>query len=204
MVFSVIAFSLFGMMCVWFIISGVKKMHEIKQSQALSDLYTDENEYNEALKKSADFELNYFERVRKGEHIQQFLAVGSQVSCSMIRGILAAENIPTYIENEHVNSMYSLNNLPASSAFSIKVFILLADYDRAYQIVIDFIQKCQASDAAKESASENQSSNEENTEKSDKVSSSVENPATGYFFIPLPDGSKETTMGITILPKREV
>lgn len=31
--FSIIIYTLFGLMCLWFVISGVRKMNEIKQNQ---------------------------------------------------------------------------------------------------------------------------------------------------------------------------
>ncbi|MCR4953053.1 MAG: DUF2007 domain-containing protein [Treponema sp.] len=197
MLFPIIAYSAFGLLCVWFIISGVKKINEVKHSQSLEDLYTDEKEHDEAIKNAAEFEKGYFERVRNGEQTQQFLAVGSQIASSMIRSLLFAENIPTYTENEHVNSMYSLNNLAASSAFSIKVYILVADYDRAHEIVCDFINKHEAKQEVE--SDEKSASSEATAQKiAKKVAAGV---VTGCFFIPMPDGSEEKMLGITILPK---
>lgn len=191
--FSVFAYTAFGILCIYFIVSGVRKLNEMKHSQSLSELYTDEKEHDEAIQKSAEFEQGYFERVRNGEQTQQFLAVGGMPACSMIRSLLFAENIPTYTENEHVNSFYSLNGLTGSSAFSIKVFILVADYDRAYEIVSDFISKC------KRAESEGEASEEETTVQ--KAVTTAGAIITGCFFIPMPDGSQEKPMGITILPK---
>ena len=142
-ILSVIIYTLFGAMCLWFIISGVRKIKEIRSSQALSEFYTDEEEHNKAIADAEAYEKGYFERIRQGEQSQQFLAVGSFGVCSFLRSLLAAENIPTYTENEHVNSMYSLNALGGSSSFSIKVFILISDYDEAHKIVYDFIKSQQ-------------------------------------------------------------
>ena len=144
---------------------------------------TNEEEHNEAIKQSEEFEKGYFERVRNGEQTQQFLSVGGQMACSMIRSLLFAENIPTYTETEHANSFYSLNNLSSDSAFSIKVFILVADYDRAYEIVSDFVSKCERA----------------NTEET--IAKAAGAIVTGCFFIPMPDGSQNKPMGITVLPK---
>ncbi len=141
LIFSIIIYTAFGLMCLWFIISGVQKIKQIKNSQALSDLYVDEKAHEEAIKESAKFELNYFERVRNGEQTQQFLAISGQSVCAMIRSLLYAEGIPSYTENEHINAMYSLNSLPTSSAFAIKLFVLISDYDRACEIVNDFLSK---------------------------------------------------------------
>ena len=192
MLFSVFAYLAFGILCIYFIVSGVKKLNAMKHSQSLSDLYTDEKEHDEAIEKSAEFEMNYFERIRNGEQTQQFLSVGGQLACSMIRSLLFAEGIPTYTENEHANSFYSLNNL-STSAFSIKVFILVADYDRAYEIVSDFISKCERSEESEEESGESSIA--------ETAKTTTEAIITGCFFIPMPDGSQEKPMGITILPK---
>lgn len=193
MVFPIIVYSLFGLMCVWFVISGVRKLKEVKKSQTLSDLYVDEKAHDQAIKESGQYELNYFERVRNGEQTQQFLAIAGQPASAQIRSLLYAEGIPTYAENEHINAMYSLNNLAASSAFAIKVFILVSDYDRAYEIVNDFISKCERKEPEEDAAAK--------TEADSGAKKAVGAVTTGFFFIPMPDGSEEKAMGITILPK---
>ena len=150
----------------------------------------DEKEHDEAIKQIESFEKGYFERVRNGEQTQQFLAVGSNMMCSFLRSLLSAENIPTYTENEHVNSMYSLNALSGNSAFSIKVYILVADYDRAYEIISDFISKHESEENIEESqTSEN------------PVKTIAKAAVTGLFFFFFPDGAEEKVHGITVLPK---
>lgn len=193
--FSIFAYTAFGILCIYFIITGIRKLNEQKNASSLADLYTNEEEHNEAIKQSEEFEKGYFERVRNGEQTQQFLSVGGQLACSMIRSLLFAENIPTYTENEHANSFYSLNNLSSSSAFSIKVFILVADYDRAYEIVSDFVSKC---DRANTEESEQENETENTAKNITKATGAI---LTGCFFVPMPDGSQDKPMGITILPK---
>ena len=193
--FSIFAYTAFGILCIYFIRTGIRKLNEQKNASSLADLYTNEEEHNEAIKQSEEFEKGYFERVRNGEQTQQFLSVGGQLACSMIRSLLFAENIPTYTENEHANSFYSLNNLSSSSAFSIKVFILVADYDRAYEIVSDFVSKC---DRANTEESEQENETENTVKNITKATGAI---LTGCFFVPMPDGSQDKPMGITILPK---
>ena len=190
---SIVIYSAFGFMFLWFIISGVKKIKEVKQSTKYSDLYVDEKAHDEAIKQSAEFELDYFERVRNGEQIQQFLAIAGQPASAMIRSLLYAAGIPSFAENEHINAMYSLNTLPTASAFAIKVFILVADYDRAYEIVADFLSK-QELTAEKEKAD-----GEEAAATPEKKATGA--VMTGLFFMPMPDGSQDKPMGVTILPK---
>ena len=186
-IFSVIIYAAFGVFCIHCILSGVRKQKELKAAQQSPEYYMDEKEHDEAMKQIESFEKGYFERVRNGEQTQQFLSVGSMMMCSFLRSLLAAENIPTFTENEHVNSMYSLNALPGNSAFSIKVYILIADYDRAYEIISDFV-------------SSHENKDEEQPEKNPvkTVASAV---ATGMFFVNMPEGSEEKVHGITILPK---
>ena len=186
--FSVIAYAAFGIFCIYCIVSGVRKQKEIKAAQQSPDYYMDEKEHDEAMKQIESFEKGYFERVRNGEQTQQFLSVGSMMMCSFLRSLLAAENIPTYTENEHVNTMYSLNALSGNSAFSIKVFILISDYDRAYEIVSDFVSSHEHKDDEEKSSKE----------KIKTVTSAI---TTGMFFVNMPEGSEEKVHGITILPK---
>lgn len=188
--FSVFAYVAFGIFCIYCIVSGVRKQKEIKAAQQSPDYYMDEKEHDEAIKQIESFEKGYFERVRNGEQTQQFLAVGSNMMCSFLRSLLSAENIPTYTENEHVNSMYSLNALSGNSAFSIKVYILVADYDRAYEIISDFISKHESEENIEESqTSEN------------PVKTIAKAAVTGLFFVNMPDGTEEKVHGITVLPK---
>ena len=181
-------------MCVWFVISGVRKLNQEKQNAQLSDLYVDEKAHDEAIKQSGEFELNYFERVRNGEQTQQFLAIAGQPASAMIRSLLCAAGIPSYAENEHINAMYALNNLNSSSAFAIKVYILVADYDRAYEIVTDFLSKQEHIKEKEKAEGEEESA----AKTAKKVADAV---MTGLFFMPMPDGSEDKPMGVTILPK---
>ena len=185
--FSVIVYVAFGIFCIHCILSGIRKQKEIKSFQQSPDYYMDEKEHDEAIKQIESFEKGYFERVRNGEQTQQFLAVGSMMMCSFLRSLLAAEGIPTYTENEHVNSMYSLNALAGSSAFSIKVFILVADYDRAYEIISDFISSRENPDEEHPSIS--------------SIKTAANAVATGLFFVNMPEGAEEKVLGITVLPK---
>lgn len=192
--FSIIVYTAFGLMCVWFVISGVRKLNQEKQNAQLSDLYVDEKAHDEAIKQSGEFELNYFERVRNGEQTQQFLAIAGQPASAMIRSLLCAAGIPSYAENEHINAMYALNNLNSSSAFAIKVYILVADYDRAYEIVTDFLSKQEQIKEKEKAEGEEESA----AKTAKKVAGAV---MTGLFFMPMPDGSEDKPMGVTILPK---
>ena len=194
--FSVIVYTAFGLMCVWFVISGVRKLNQEKQNPQLSDLYDDEKAHDEAIKQSGEFELDYFDRVRNGEQTQQFLAIAGQPASAMIRSLLCAAGIPSYAENEHINAMYAMNNINSASAFAIKVFILVADYDRAYEVVTDFLAKQERAEEKEKAEGEEESA----AKTAKKVAGAV---MTGLFFMPMPDGSESKAMGVTILPKAE-
>lgn len=187
LIFSIIIYTLFGGMCIWFIISGVQKIRQVRASQELSEFYTDEEEHNKAMAEAQEYEKGYFERIRQGEQSQQFLAVGSFFVASFLRSLLAAENIPTYTENEHINSMYSLNALNGASSFAIKIFILISDYDRAHEIISDFIAKHEKTDEEGPSIKD--------------IKTTAKALATGLFFFNIPQGTEEAVHGIMILPR---
>ena len=187
LIFSIIIYTLFGGMCIWFIISGVQKIRQVRASQELSEFYTDEEEHDKAMAEAQEYEKGYFERIRHGEQSQQFLAVGSFFVASFLRSLLAAENIPTYTENEHINSMYSLNALNGASSFAIKIFILISDYDRAHEIISDFIAKHEKTDEEGPSIKD--------------IKTTAKALATGLFFFNIPQGTEEAVHGIMILPR---
>lgn len=155
----------------------------------LSELYSDENEYDRAVKESGSqaFEEKYFERVRNGEDFQQFLVIGGQQDCGLIRSLLAADGIPSYTENENVNSMYGGTPASVTGVFAIKLYILVNDYEEAYEIVCDYVKsKKETFDSAEKKPVA-------------EVAGAV---VTGLFFAPFPVNSEQKGMGITILPKK--
>ena len=77
LVFEIIMYTLFGAMLIWFVFAGVSTIKKMRAGKDLSELYTDEEEHNQALENVDEFEKDYFERIEKGEQAQQFLAVGS-------------------------------------------------------------------------------------------------------------------------------
>ena len=54
--FSIFAYTAFGILCIYFIRSGIRKLNEQKNASSLSELYTNEEEHNEAIKQSEEFE----------------------------------------------------------------------------------------------------------------------------------------------------
>ncbi len=153
-----------------------------------SEFIEDKDAYDKAVEESEDFEKKYFEAVENGEKFQQFLVLGGQQDCSLIRSLLAADGIPTYIENENVNRMYGGVATSVTSVFAIKLFILVKDYDKAYEIVCDYAK-------SKQEDFKEQRSNSSNIA---KTTAAV---VTGLFFAPYPVNAEQKGMGITILPK---
>ncbi|MCR5435440.1 MAG: hypothetical protein K6E97_00075 [Treponema sp.] len=176
------------------LVKGIKKLKGDPKSDSFSDLYTDEAEHDQAMKEIQNFETDYFTRASNGEQTQEFLLVGERRVSSLIQSFLFSEGIPSYTDHEHINTIYSFNNLGSSSAFTIKVYILTADYDRAFEIVKDLVEK---NNIALQEEQERPKNTRQKVQKTIAVASAV------AFFIPLPDGSLTTSMGITILPKKE-
>lgn len=199
--FQVIAYTLAIAAGVYFIFTGIKKIDEIKnggktgdiseKSETLGDFYTDEQAHMAAINSDdMNFEKGYFAALENGEKAQQFLIVGGTRDCALIRSLLLSEGIPSYTENEHLNSFFSVG-VNAQAGFSIKLFILVKDYEKAYEIVMDYINRLSPvspSETKKEDLGE-------------KIKTTTAEVVSGMFFVPLPQNAEEKTLGITILPK---
>lgn len=166
----------------------IKKNKNTTEPNYDSEYFYDEEAYNKASEEIEDFEKNYFERIENGEKSQQFLLLGGQQDCSLIRSLLAADNIPSYVENENINRIYGGTPTAVTGVFALKLFILVNDYDNAYEIVCDYAN-----------------SKKEDFEKQAKEKHTVLETSseilTGLFFAPYPVNSEQKSMGITILPK---
>lgn len=174
-----------------FIFFIVFRNNKKMEPDSISELITSEEEYNSALTDTDDFDKEYFERIEKGEASQQFLVIGGQQDCGLIRSLLAADGIPTYTENENINSMYGGTSVSVTGVFAIKLFILVNDYDKAYEIVCGYAN-----------------SKKENPEAETTVGKTFARTAgavvTGLFFAPFPVNAEQKGMGITILPKENI
>jgi len=85
-----------------------------------------------------DFEKGFFERTQAGEKSQLLLSLASQQDCAIIRGLLQTENIPTYVEGEHMNNIYGGISGSMTTVVAIKLYILCADYDKAVDIIKNY------------------------------------------------------------------
>lgn len=155
-------------------------------SSSISELIENDEEYTKSDEYIQDFEEQYFHRIQAGEKEQLFAIISSQQDCGLVRSLLGSEGIPSYVENENINKMYG--GVAATGVFSLKLHILLDDYDQAYEIVKGF------------------ASDKENHIKEDKVSKKqvAGALAAGLFFGAAPAGSELIGLGITILPKADL
>ena len=86
---------------------------------------------------SMDFEKAFFERTQAGEKSQLLMSMASQQDCLMLRSILYAEGIPSYVEGEHMNNVYGGISGTMTTVVAIKVYILCDDYDKAIELIND-------------------------------------------------------------------
>lgn len=106
--------------------------------------------------------------------------------CSFIRGLLQVEGISTYTEGEHMNSIYGGISGTMNAVVAIKLYILTKDYDKAYEIVKDFInEKIQ------------RITNNDENKKSNRASVAL------VFLSGTPVNVGLESLGIVVLPKAE-
>lgn len=91
-------------------------------------------------KDTAEFSKAFFERAQTGENAQQFLQLANQSDCALIQGMLQSAEIPSYTDFTHINKFYGPLTEASSSGLSIKLQILINDYDDALAVVNDYIK----------------------------------------------------------------
>ena len=91
-------------------------------------------------KDTAEFSKAFFERAQAGENAQQFLQLANQSDCALIQGMLQSAEIPSYTDFIHINKFYGPLTEATSSGLSIKLQILVNDYDDALAVVNDYIK----------------------------------------------------------------
>ncbi len=84
---------------------------------------------------SQNFDKKFFERVEAGEKSVLFLTLGNPGDTAIIRSILYADGIPSYVEGEHMNNIYGGISGTMESVVAVKLYILEADYERAKEIL---------------------------------------------------------------------
>lgn len=121
---------LFIFFLIWVVFNSIKS-----SEKNIDEDFTDEPE----MFSGESFDEKFFENTRSGEKYQQFLSICSEKDCSLIRGLLQANEIPTYIEGEHMNSIYGGIAGSMNAVVAIRLYILYKDYDRALDIIKEYI-----------------------------------------------------------------
>lgn len=112
-----------------------------KEEPMDKDFVSDDENNEEISDEIENFDKLFFEETKKGETYQHFLSLSSIRDCSLIRGLLQVEGIPTYTEGEHMNSIYGGISGTMNAVVAIKLYILSRDYDKAYEIVKDYVNE---------------------------------------------------------------
>lgn len=134
-----------------------------------------------------NFDEEFFKRTQAGETYQLFLSISSQRDCAIIRSLLSADNIPTYVEGEHMNNIYGGIAGTMNAVVAVKLYVLSNDYDRALEIAQDFVQK------------KAEKLGEEDSKTSEKLMAGL----GAVFGVPGAFISSQEFLGITFWPKVE-
>lgn len=89
-------------------------------------------------KNTDEFSKAFFERAQAGEKAQQFLQLANQTDCALLQGMLQSAGIPSYTDFTHINKFYGPLTEATSSGLSIRLQILINDYDDALAVVNDY------------------------------------------------------------------
>lgn len=178
---NALLFTVLGLLFI--VVLYIKFSDVLKEKNAQKKIEQKNDEGQEEVK---DFDEDFFKATQAGEPYQLFLSLASQRDCAIIRSLLQADNIPTYCEGEHMNNIYGGIAGTMNAVIAIRLFILEKDYDTAYEIIKDFIEKkIQAADKKTES----------------KIEDTV--LKTTGMLLGTPLTSSQEILGITIFPKAE-
>jgi len=83
---------------------------------------------------SRNFEKDFFSRVEKGEKSILFMTLGNSADLNFIRSMLYAENIPSYVEGEHMNNIYGGISGTMEAVVAVKLYILENDFEAAKEL----------------------------------------------------------------------
>ena len=133
-----------------------------------------------------EFDKEYFERCQKGEPYQLFMKFASISDCVFLQGLLSSSQIPSHVENQHMNSLFGAGANMVSRAFAAQLWILTADYDRAYEIAVQFL--VQKSKKLEESADS-------------KLKEGLAAALVAILGTPYPITKSQQILGMTIFPK---
>lgn len=61
--------------------------------------------------------------------------------CTFLQGILSANEIPSHVEHQHMNSLYGAGANLMNSIFAVQLWILTSDYEKALELTTEFIKQ---------------------------------------------------------------
>ena len=133
-----------------------------------------------------EFDKEYFERCQKGEPYQLFMKFASISDCVFLQGLLSSSQIPSHVENQHMNSLFGAGANMVSRAFAAQLWILTADYDRSYEIAVQFlVQKSKKLEDSVDS----------------KLKEGLAAALVAILGTPYPITKSQQILGMTIFPK---
>ena len=108
-----------------------------KSSSSASEQKVEDYDFSEI----KTFDEDFFKAVQNGEEAQLFLTLASQKDNLMIRSLLYADGIPSYTEGENMNNIYGGISGSMHAIVAIKIYILHKDFDRACEILDDYLKQ---------------------------------------------------------------
>jgi len=172
---------------IFWIVMSVRRGKRPKQQDATTNTYGFADEKiveTENIEEPSEFDKPYFERCRNGEAYQLFLKFSSLQDCTLLQGLLFVNGIPSHIEHQYMNRIYPGSNTIAN-IFAVQLWILVADYEAALEIVSQFISQ------------KRQNLNTIN----DSILAKTLKSLLGIFTAPFPVSKNQQILGISIFPK---
>jgi hypothetical protein len=91
-------------------------------------------------KDTDEFSKAFFERVQAGEQAQPFLLFAGQSDCALVQSMMQSAGIPSYTDFTHINKFYGPLTEATASGLSIKLQILINDYEDAVAVLNDYLK----------------------------------------------------------------
>ena len=147
---------------------------------------TDVVQENDSEVSEQEFDKEYFERCQNGEGYQLFMKFASINDCVFLQGLLSAEHIPSHVEHQHMNGLFGAGANVLSGTFAAQLWILVADYEKAYDIAVQYIvKKSESLEVSKDT----------------KLKEGVAAALVVLLGTPYPITKSQQILGMTIFPK---
>ena len=133
-----------------------------------------------------EFDEEYFKRCQNGEGYQLFMKFASINDCTFLQGLLSAEHIPSHVEHQHMNGLFGAGANVLSGTFAAQLWILIADYEKAYEVAVQYIkEKSESLEVAGDS----------------KIKEGLAAALVVLLGTPYPITKRQQILGMTIFPK---